>query len=207
MAVREHQGEAFEHVGGDGRLAGERMVLVNGDAPDFLFGERYVLVLCGLDGRKQHCGVDLARIEMGLEVVAVGCVDLDLGSWMQMSPASEPTCKRMGGVRLDASDPDHAREARACRLELVPNGIVEVHDLTGAYLQEQSGLGRRHAFLGALKEHGAVFALEFLNASRERRLRDVQALGGAGEAACFADGEKCLQAADVHGSGPKWKVA
>ena len=89
----------------------------------------------------------------------------------------------------------------------MPNGIVEVHDLAGTHLQEQSGLGRRHAFPGALKELCAVFALEFLYASGERRLRDVQALGSAGEAACFADGEKCPQAADVHGSGPKWKVA
>lgn len=48
VAVRAHQGKAFEHAGGDGRLAGER-----------------------------HCGVDRARIEMGLEVVAVGRVDLD----------------------------------------------------------------------------------------------------------------------------------
>jgi hypothetical protein len=55
----------------------------------------------------------------------------------------------------------------------VPNGIVEVHDLAGTHLQEQSGLGRRHAFPGALKELGAVFALEFLYASGERRLRDV----------------------------------
>lgn len=78
----------------------------------------------------------------------------------------------------------------------MPNGIVEVHDLAGTHLQEQSGLGRRHAFPGALKELCAVFALEFLYASGERRLRDVQALGSAGEAACFADGEKCPQAAE-----------
>lgn len=113
----------------------------------------------------------------------------------------------MGGVRLDASDAHHARESLARGLEFVPNGIVEVHDLAGTHLQEQSGLGRRHAFPGALKELCAVFALEFLYASGERRLRDVQALGSAGGAACFADGEKCPQAADVHGSGPKWKVA
>ena len=91
----------------------------------------------------------------------------------------------MGAVRLDASDAHHARESLARGLELVPNGIVEVHDLAGAHLQEQSGLGRRHAFPGARKELGAVFALEFLYASGERRLRDVQALGSAGEAACF----------------------
>lgn len=55
VAVRAHQGKAFEHASGDGRLAGER-----------------------------HCGVDRARIEMGLEFVAVGRVDLDLGSRMEL---------------------------------------------------------------------------------------------------------------------------
>ena len=113
----------------------------------------------------------------------------------------------MGGVRLDASDAHHARESLARGLEFVPNGIVEVHDLAGTHLQEQSGLGRRHAFPGALKELCAVFALEFLYALGERRLRDVQALGSAGEAACFDNGQKCPQAADVHGSGPKMEVA
>ena len=60
------------------------------------------------------------------------------------------------------------------------------------------GLGRRDPPAGALEELGAELGLEPADLVRERRLRDVQLLGGAGEVAMAGDGLDVGELAQLH---------
>jgi len=64
-----------------------------------------------------------------------------------------------------------------------------------------AGLGQAGAAAHALEQRGAELVLELVDAAADRRLRAVQPLPGAREAAGLGNGEEGADLVDVHGSG------
>ena len=94
-------------------------------------------------------------------------------------------------------------------IELAPGEIVEREkflfdlvrhgdEILRAVAQKGALLGELDAEAVAQKELLAELVLEAAQRLRERRLRDVQQLGGAGHVLLARDGEKIAQGADLH---------
>ena len=60
--------------------------------------------------------------------------------------------------------------------------------------------GERHTAVAALKQSGADFVFKRLDLGGQRRLRDVQPLGRAREAALFCNGDKVPELPQFHNS-------
>ena len=69
-------------------------------------------------------------------------------------------------------------------------------------VEHLAGLGRRHAALGAHQQLLAHLALERRELLAQRRLGDVQHVGGLGQAADVDDLHEVLQAPEVHAAPP-----
>ena len=81
--------------------------------------------------------------------------------------------------------------------------LALAQDELGMAVQHLAGLGRRHAALGAHQQLLAHLAFERRELLAQRRLRDVQHLGGLRQAADVDDLHEVLQAPEVH-AVPAW---
>ena len=156
-------------------------------------------VFGGLYGREQNGAVEGARIQMRLEIIAVGRINPDLSLRVKAPPLGQPSGEHPGRVGLDAADAHEPGEPVARSVELAAQRIFKVENLTGMRLKQEPFVGERHAALGAFEKHGVVLVLKLLNALRERGLRKVEAFGSARDAAGFADGKEGLETSNVHG--------
>ena len=95
-----------------------------------------------------------------------------------------------------ASRPYSPRAARrASSMARVDRG----QDLAAALEQHLAGGRELDAARGPVQQRLAELGLEAADLLRERRLRDVQALGGAAEVPLLGDGDEVAQVSELHG--------
>ena len=111
----------------------------------------------------------------------------------------------------DAVDrvPEPPADAEADLVGVVPRRLVRAFvEIRGrrrqrARLFEQtvSGLRQRDALTMADEQRDAELILELFDVPAQRRLRDVEPLGGFGHAGFFRDGNERAQVTEIHGRG------
>ena len=100
---------------------------------------------------------------------------------------------------LAGADVDVARHDVVVMREVRRGLVCQPHDLLGAASQVEALLGWTHAAAAALEQLASELALEAGDLARERRLRDVQLLGGARHGPALADGEVVAKGPELHG--------
>ena len=100
------------------------------------------------------------------------------------------------------SDRHRARKSLAGGVHVDPRLLALAQDELGVPVQHLAGFGRRDAALGAQQQLLAHLALERGQLLAQRRLRDVQDVGGLGEAADVDDLHEIFQAPQVHAIAP-----
>ena len=83
---------------------------------------------------------------------------------------------------------------RLCRAEA---GLQQLQRLTHGWVKRQSARGRRHAARGALEQLLAQLLTQTGEGVADRRLAQVQALGGAGQIAFLHQGVEDQQQVEV----------
>ena len=78
--------------------------------------------------------------------------------------------------------------------------VACLHDEFSGLLQERmSGFGQFYSPLAAHKEHHAQVFLQLADLTAQRRLRDVQVLGGLPEIEVLGDGDEVTNVTQFHG--------
>jgi hypothetical protein len=95
-------------------------------------------------------------------------------------------------------------DAHAAALEALVTGDRLAHlrvardDALRVGLDQASHLGQQYAFAPAHQQLDAQMLLELLDAARQRRLGDADALGGLGDRAALGDGQEGAQQGQIH---------
>ncbi|MNN62737.1 hypothetical protein D3C81_1780630 [compost metagenome] len=83
-------------------------------------------------------------------------------------------------------------------------GVVQhIEDLVGAWQQGASGFGQAHLAAEAVEQAHAELLLQGRDALAHRRLGQVQAFAGFGEAAGLGDGDEGVEAGEIHFSSSR----
>ena len=187
-----HLGERYPGVAGE-------PVSGWGDEDELLVDERLSDVLrgqVGVDGSEDE--VDVAGVECGEQLSDEAGAQRERDAWVAGGEAGE------GGGQVERAEDrrgaegDSAAQGRG-ELGEVGAGAVEFAEHPPGPGQEQlAGLGERDPPCGAGEQGDAELALEVPDLRGDRRLRDAQPLGGAGEAAAARDRVEVPQLPQLH---------
>ena len=97
--------------------------------------------------------------------------------------------------RADAKRPRHRPRAVAQHAQ----ALVDLAQRLGRVADEVlAGFGQHDALADAVEQRAADLLLELADLVRQRRLRDVNALGGAGEAQALGERREIAEVAELH---------
>jgi hypothetical protein len=146
------------------------------------------------DGQAQNCQIDIADVEscMRGRHRVVPEPDCDVGAF-----GAECVHDCSGGLVCGPIADCQLLGAAGEAAGVAAVGLGSLNDLAGAPGQVSSAGRQRHVPGPALKQGKPEFAFEFLDLLTQRRLGDVQDLGGFREGASIRDRQEVPQQADV----------
>ena len=126
-------------------------------------------------------------------------MQVDLDSWEGLAEADQqPRHVELAG-RQGRTDRDAAADEAAQLVDLLPHAVDAGEDAARAGGDGLACLGHDDRAAGALEQLGAELRFEPADLMRERRLGDVQILGGAGEVPVAGNGLDVPELAQLHG--------
>ena len=186
-----------EVLGFKARFAGKGTVLAREDPPDVLRAQadRGVVRHIGRahkDAEVRESGVEL-RLHGGLRAAHHDAAHLRRRILQALHrPGKSPQCRRLG-----RGNPNFARKLVLFE-HFALGAVAEIHDRTRT-LEKELALGRQaQPAVRAHKKLVPELCLELHELARERRLRQMEALGGARNAFRFDGGNEIAKYADVH---------
>ena len=136
-----------------------------------------------LAGQQAEGGVELVGGEEAEHVGGDALAEADLDAGVGVAEAGEqPGDVEVAGGQ-ERADPDASAQDAAKLVDLRARGVDLGEDPAGASGDRHAGFGRGDAPARALEQRGAQLALEPADLVRQRRLGEVELLGGAREVA------------------------
>ena len=124
----------------------------------------------------------------------------DVDARVQIREALQHGRQHVRAHRRRGAQRQPSRAGRAQVGQRLATVVDRLHGALGARQEHAPGVGQPHAAAGAHEERLAELLFERLDARGQRRLGDVQRLGGAADVAGAGDFDECLDLAEQHGS-------
>lgn len=211
-------GETVVDVGARREVAAEQRQGLDGEIPDRQRPRVGGQGVVGADHQAQVLGEQGSAVDTR----GVGAAERDtqvegVGEQVLFEPVLRGLGDRDGDLRMRPVEPVHQRadevggDRRRHRHAQVPSGqILHIVDGTFARLEvaqrsarvlgvHLTGVGEAHRPPGAVEQLHTQQPLELFDLLRQRRLGDVQRLGGPGEVPVVGDGEQVPDMTQLHG--------
>ena len=134
-----------------------------------------------LAGQQAEGGVELVGGETTQHVGGNALVETDFDTRVPLAEAGEQPWDVEVPGRQQRSDPDTSAQDTAKLVDLLARGVHFREHAAGSRGDCLSRLSQAHAAAGALEQRGAELLFEPTDLVRERRLGEVELLGGARE--------------------------